>query len=218
MTLCTNHCGQEIIEAIIKALAPACPDRAMAGWGRRFRIAIQGADPRTRQAVHLALFQARPGGGASSAGDGWPGARRVAGGRRHQVRQHRGAPRCAFRCSSAATSSGPDRGGDGQLSRRAGRRARDGRRDRPSPRSAIPPATACSYGACGMLGGADGKPHRYVLHSTGRRIARSRPRRSASRSGPATCSHVAFGRRRRLGRSGAARARRRARGLPCWAS
>ena len=42
VTLATNHCGQEIIEAIIKALAPACPDRAMAGWGRRFRIAIQG--------------------------------------------------------------------------------------------------------------------------------------------------------------------------------
>ncbi|MFL5269622.1 MAG: hydantoinase B/oxoprolinase family protein, partial [Stellaceae bacterium] len=26
------------------------------------------------QAVHLAFFQARPGGGASPAGDGWPGA------------------------------------------------------------------------------------------------------------------------------------------------
>src|SRR6185312_15062549 len=30
VTLATNHCGQEIIEAIIKALAPACPERAMA--------------------------------------------------------------------------------------------------------------------------------------------------------------------------------------------
>ncbi len=46
VTLATNHCGQEIMEAIVKALAPACPDRAMAGWGRRFRIAIQGRDPR----------------------------------------------------------------------------------------------------------------------------------------------------------------------------
>ena len=33
VTLCTNHCAQEIAEAIIKALAPACPERAMAGWG-----------------------------------------------------------------------------------------------------------------------------------------------------------------------------------------
>ncbi|HKX10650.1 MAG TPA: hydantoinase B/oxoprolinase family protein, partial [Stellaceae bacterium] len=40
VTLATNHCGQEIIEAIIRALAPACPDRAMAGWGRRFRLAL----------------------------------------------------------------------------------------------------------------------------------------------------------------------------------
>jgi N-methylhydantoinase B len=46
VTLATNHCGQEILEAIVKALAPACPERAMAGWGRRFRIAIQGRDPR----------------------------------------------------------------------------------------------------------------------------------------------------------------------------
>src|SRR6202011_3965235 len=45
VTLATNHCAQEILEAIIKALAPACPDRAMAGWGRRFRVAIQGKDP-----------------------------------------------------------------------------------------------------------------------------------------------------------------------------
>ncbi len=73
VTLCTNHCSQEIIEAIIKALAPACPDRAMAGWGRRFRIAIQGRDPRSGKNFIWHMFQARPGGGASPAGDGWPG-------------------------------------------------------------------------------------------------------------------------------------------------
>ena len=72
VTLCTNHCWQEIIEAIIKALAPACPDRAMAGWGRRFRIAIQGRDPRTQKPFIWHMFQARPGGGASPVGDGWP--------------------------------------------------------------------------------------------------------------------------------------------------
>ncbi len=57
VTLCTNHCGQEIMEAIIKALAPACPERAMAGWGRRFRIAIQGVDPRTERPFIWHLFQ-----------------------------------------------------------------------------------------------------------------------------------------------------------------
>src|SRR5207237_288216 len=73
--------GQDIIEAIIKALAPACPERAMAGWGRRFRIAIQGKDPRAPgpdgrpggKPFIWHFFQARPGGGASAAGDGWPG-------------------------------------------------------------------------------------------------------------------------------------------------
>ena len=76
VTLATNHCGQEIIEAIIKALAPACPNRAMAGWGRRFRIAIQGKDPRSDNPFIWHFFQAQPGGGASPAGDS-----RVAGSR-----------------------------------------------------------------------------------------------------------------------------------------
>ena len=74
VTLATNHCGQEIMEAIVKALAPACPDRAMAGWGRRFRIAVQGKDPRSDRPFIWHFFQARPGGGASPMGDGWPGA------------------------------------------------------------------------------------------------------------------------------------------------
>src|SRR5512145_3200930 len=74
VTLCTNHCAQEIGEAVIKALAGACPDRAMAGWGRRFRIAIQGHDPRNGRPFIWHMFHARPGGGASSAGDGWASA------------------------------------------------------------------------------------------------------------------------------------------------
>src|SRR5262249_56193855 len=72
VTLCTSHCANEIIEAVIKALAPAAPDRAMAGWGRRFRIAIQGRDPRSERGFIWHMFQARPGGGASPPGDGWP--------------------------------------------------------------------------------------------------------------------------------------------------
>ena len=43
----------------------------MAGWSRRFRIAIQGEDPRTGKNFIWHLFQARPGGGASSGCDGW---------------------------------------------------------------------------------------------------------------------------------------------------
>ena len=170
VTLATNHCAQEILEAIIKALAPACPDRAMAGWGRRFRIAIQGKDPRAGVAEGKPFiwhfFQARPGGGASPAGDGWPGAGewQAAGGikfgslevtearfplffRRHEFRPDSGG-------------AGKFRGGPGgvvemvvETSEPAvGNTAGDGVR----------------HGACGILGGSDGVPHRYTLHSEGR--------------------------------------------------
>src|SRR5260370_6146090 len=37
LTLCTSHCGQELIEAIVKPLAPASPQPALPGSGRRFR-------------------------------------------------------------------------------------------------------------------------------------------------------------------------------------
>lgn len=73
VTLCTSHCSQEIIEAIVAAIAPACPERAMAGWGKRFRIAIKGEDPRSCQPFIWHMFHARPGAGASSGGDGWHG-------------------------------------------------------------------------------------------------------------------------------------------------
>jgi N-methylhydantoinase B len=173
VTLATNHCGQEIIEAIIKALAPACPDRAMAGWGRRFRIAIQGRDPRTAtagapdgKAFIWHFFQARPGGGASSAGDGWPGAGewQAAGGIKFgslevtEVRFPLFFRRHEFRPSSGG--SGQYRGGPGgvvemvveTMEPAVGNTAGDGVR----------------HGACGILGGENGLPHRYTLYSEGR--------------------------------------------------
>ena len=90
MTLCTSHPSKEIVEAVIKALAASCPDRAMAGWSRRFRIAIQGEDPRTGRNFIWHMFQARPGGGASPGGDGWSSIGEWHSGWRHQVWQHRG--------------------------------------------------------------------------------------------------------------------------------
>jgi N-methylhydantoinase B len=166
VTLATNHCGQEIIEAIIRALAPACPDRAMAGWGRRFRIAIQGRDPRNGRAFIWHMFQARPGGGASPAGDGWPGAGewQAAGGIKFgslevtEVRFPLFFRRHEFRADSGG--EGEYRGGPGCVLEMAveieepalGNTAGDGVR----------------HGACGILGGADGLPHRYVLRSRGR--------------------------------------------------
>src|SRR5579864_7769565 len=71
VTLCTSHPSNEIVEAVVKALSASCPERAMAGWSRRFRIAIQGEDPRNGRHFIWHLFQARPGGGASAGGDGF---------------------------------------------------------------------------------------------------------------------------------------------------
>ena len=165
VTLCTNHCGQEVMEAIIRALAPACPDRAMAGWGRRFRIAIQGVDPRTEKPFIWHLFQARPGGGGSSAGDGWPGAGewQAAGGIKfgsievQEVRFPLHFRRHEFRADSGG--DGEFRGGPGgelelvieTHAPAVGNTAGDG----------------IKYGACGLLGGADGQPHKYWLQSAG---------------------------------------------------
>jgi N-methylhydantoinase B len=165
VTLATNHCGQEIIEAIIKALAPACPDRAMAGWGRRFRIAIQGKDPRSDKPFIWHFFQARPGGGASPAGDGWPGAGewQAAGGIKFGslevtevrfplfFRQHE------FRPDSGG--AGKFRGGPGGIVEMVVETA--------EPAVGNTAGDGVRHGACGILGGKDGLPHRYTLYSEG---------------------------------------------------
>jgi N-methylhydantoinase B len=165
VTLCTNHCGQEILEAVIKALAPACPERAMAGWGRRFRIAIQGTDPRDGKKFIWHMFQARPGGGASVAGDGWAGAGewQAAGGIKFgslEVTEVRFP--LFFRRHEFRTGSGGDgkyRGGTGGTMEFVAEIA--------EPARANTAGDGVRYGACGILGGKDGAPHRYTLLSHG---------------------------------------------------
>ncbi len=90
VTMCTSHCSNEIVEAIIVALAPACPERAMGGWGRRFRIAIDGARPAHRAALHLAHVPGSPRRRRIGRRRRLFHHRRVALGRRHQVRLDRG--------------------------------------------------------------------------------------------------------------------------------
>jgi N-methylhydantoinase B len=166
VTLCTNHCSQEIIEAIIKALAPACPDRAMAGWGRRFRIAIQGKDPRSGKKFIWHMFQARPGGGASPVGDGWPGAGewQAAGGIKFgslevtEVRFPLFFRRHEFRPNSGG--DGQFRGGPGGVLEMVAEIA--------EPARGNTAGDGVRHGACGILSGADGMPHRYTLYSAGR--------------------------------------------------
>lgn len=78
----TNHCGEEIIEAVFKALAPAVPNVVTAGFSRRLRFAITSTDPRNGRSFIWHFFHARGGGGASQGYDGWPnvGEINVAGG------------------------------------------------------------------------------------------------------------------------------------------
>ncbi len=78
----TNHCAEEVVEAVFKALAPAIPGAVSAGFSRRLRYAITGQDPRTGRRFIWHFFLARGGGGASQGYDGWPnvGEINVAGG------------------------------------------------------------------------------------------------------------------------------------------
>lgn len=163
VTMCTSHCSNEIIEAVVKALSQSCPERAMAGWGRRFRISIKGEDPRTGKDFIWHMFHARPGGGASSGGDGFhnAGEWHSAGGLKFgsvevaEVRFPLHFRRHEFR---------PDSGGDGQYRGGAGVDL-DLLLETEKPAIANSAGDGIKYGAAGMLGGKDAAPHHYVLHA-----------------------------------------------------
>jgi N-methylhydantoinase B len=166
VTLCTNHCAQEIAESVIKALAPACPDRVLAGWGRRFRIAIQGTDPRTKRGFIWHMFHARPGGGASPAGDGWPtaGEGQAAGGIKFgsvEVTEVR------FPLFFRTHEFRPDSGGDGRYRGGVGS-VLELVAEITEPARANTAGDGVRYPPYGILGGKDGLPHRYRLRSRGR--------------------------------------------------
>ncbi len=161
VTMCTSHCSNEIVEAIVVALSQACPDRAMGGWGRRFRIAIKGEDPRTGKAFIWHLFQARPGGGGSIAGDGYSaiGEWHSAGGIKFgsiEVAEAR------FPFLFLHHEYRPGSAGDGQY--RGGTGADlEMVVETAKPAIANTAGDGIRHGARGMLGGEDGKPHHYVL-------------------------------------------------------
>ncbi len=166
VTLCTNHCAQEIAEAVIKALAGACPDRAMAGWGRRFRIAIQGTNSRTGRPFIWHMFQARPGGGASAAGDGWPtaGEWQAAGGIKFGSLE---VTEARFPLFFRRHEFLPGSGGDGRYRGGVGA-VLEFVVETDDPARANTAGDGVRHGACGMAGGRDGLPHRYRLLSNGR--------------------------------------------------
>jgi N-methylhydantoinase B len=166
VTMCTSHCGNEIIEAVVVALSGACPDRAMGGWGRRLRIAIKGKNPSNGRPFIWHMFHARPGGGASSGGDGW-----------HNSGEWHSAGGLKFGSVEVAETRFPlyfpvhefrsDSGGDGQYAGGAGCDLHLVV-ETEQPAIANIAGDGIRHGARGMLGGQDGQPHHYLLRPPGR--------------------------------------------------
>jgi N-methylhydantoinase B len=161
VTMCTSHCSNEIVEAIVVALSEACPERAMGGWGRRFRIAIKGEDPRTGKGFIWHLFQARPGGGGSAAGDGYSsvGEWHSAGGIKFgsiEVAEAR------FPFLFLHHEYRPDSAGDGEF---RGGTGGDLEMVIETAKTAVgnTAGDGIRHGARGILGGEDAKPHHYIL-------------------------------------------------------
>ena len=165
VTMSTSHCGQEIIEAVVTALAPACPERTMAAWGKRLRIALKGRDPRNARDFIWHMFHARPGAGASASGDGWhnSGEWHSAGGlkfgsvevaevrfpfffRRHELR--------------------PDSGGAGRYTGGAGG-ALELVVETQEPCVANTAGDGVRRGPVGAMGGGPGLPHHYLMQEPG---------------------------------------------------
>ena len=166
----TNHCAEEIIEAVFKALAKAVPQAVNAGFSRRLRYAITGTDPRTGRYFIWHFFMARGGGGASLGIDGWTcvGEVNVAGGIRApsvEVTEER------FPLFVVNHELRPDSAGDGQWRGGLGSVCEiifEGN-DKATMNTAgdgvkVPPF--------GLFGGSQGLPHDYSLvsNSTERKL------------------------------------------------
>jgi N-methylhydantoinase B len=188
VTLCTSHPSNEIVEAIVKAMSQSCPERAMAGWSRRFRIAIQGENPRNGRQFIWHLFQARPGGGASSGGDGYSsiGEWHSAGGIKFgsievaEVRFPLYFRHHEFRAGS---------GGDGQFRGGLGV-ALDLVLEIEKPARGNTAGDGVRYGPCGMLGGEDGATHHYRLLSEGREPRVLRTKETGIELRPGDCLEI----------------------------
>ena len=161
----TNHCAEEIVEAIFKALAPAVPSAVNAGFSRRLRYAITGTDPRTGRQFIWHFFLARGGGGASLGFDGWPnvGEVNVVGGIRSpsiELTEER-FPLFIRRHSLRPDSAGDGawRGGLGAICELVYEGAEGARLNTAGDGVIVPPF--------GLFGGEPGKPHIYSIVSNG---------------------------------------------------
>ena len=161
----TNHCAEEIVEAIFKALAPGIPEAVSAGFSRRLRFAIAGDDPRTGRNFIWHFFLARGGGGASYGFDGWPnvGEINIAGGIRSpsiEVTEERFP--FFIKCHELRPDSGGAgewRGGLGAVCEMVYEGSRVAKLNTAGDGVINPPF--------GLFGGEPGLPHTYKLVSEG---------------------------------------------------
>ena len=161
----TNHCAEEIVEAIFKALAQAVPEAVNAGFSRRLRYAITGIDPRTGESFLWHFFMARGGGGASLEHDGWScvGEVNVAGGIRAnsvEVTEER-FPLFIVNHELRPGSAGKGtwRGGLGAVCEIIYEGEGDASLNTAGDGAIVPPF--------GVIGGEPGLPHRYSIVSGG---------------------------------------------------
>ena len=161
----TNHCAEEIVEAIFKALAQAVPEAVNAGFSRRLRYAITGTDPRTGESFLWHFFMARGGGGAALGHDGWScvGEVNVAGGIRAnsvEVTEER-FPLFVINHELRPGSAGDGqwRGGLGAVCEIVYEGEGEALLNTAGDGAIVPPF--------GVLGGEPGLPHRYSIVSGG---------------------------------------------------
>ena len=162
----TNHCAEEVVEAVFKALAPAIPAAVSAGFSRRLRYAITGHDPRTGRQFIWHFFLARGGGGASEGFDGWSnvGEINVAGGiplAKH--RGHGGAIPVLRRAARAAARLGRR----GRVARWASARCAIWCTRAKALPCSTRQATASWCRRSGCSARRDGMPHHYRIESNG---------------------------------------------------
>lgn len=163
VTMCTSHCSNEIVEAIIRAMQHCCPERAMGGWGRRFRVAMQGKDARRPgRGFVWHMFHARPGGGGSARGDGWStaGEWHSAGGLKFGSVEMAEA---RFPLFFETHEFLPGTAGDGQHRGGLGAELRL-RVESDGPCKANTAGDGARHGSAGICGGQDSPPHHYELH------------------------------------------------------
>ena len=161
----TNHCAEEVVEAVFKALAPAIPAAVSAGFSRRLRYAITGFDPRTGRQFIWHFFLTRGGGGAAEGFDGWSnvGEINVAGGIRSpsiEVTEER------FPFFIERHELRPDSGGDGAWRGGLGAVC-DLVYEGEGPALLNTAGDGVVVPPFGLFGAADGLPHHYKILSNG---------------------------------------------------